>query len=455
MSMDTPSFNLKAVVRETGIKAETLRAWERRYGLPQPARSSGGHRIYSRRDIDTLHWLIRLRNEGLSISRAAERWQSIESEGRDPLQEPGIASDHFTYGERWREISLSESGDIDEVDFQISRACADWIAACSAFDEYGAQRILSNAFALFPVETVCLHVLCKGLRQLGEDWHGDNVTSQQVTFAAAQAMQRINILLGASPPPTRPGLVLMACPPGENHTLGLVLLQLILKRRGFGTVYLGENLPLSEMEATLQKIRPDIVVLVSQQLRTAGSLLDMSELIAQRDVPVAFGGRIFDGSETIRSRVPGEFLGTELLSAASRVESMLSMPSQLSEHALHRNSNEGLLARYRANIHGISALVLDTKQGDALDWERLGRPYFSISSSIMSAMRFDDLSLITLESEWLCTFLNSREIPLRVLEEYLILSISAVQTVLGSEGEPIASTLEALLKDVRQRYNES
>ena len=39
--IDTPSFNLKAVVRETGIKAETLRAWERRYGIPRPARSAG------------------------------------------------------------------------------------------------------------------------------------------------------------------------------------------------------------------------------------------------------------------------------------------------------------------------------------------------------------------------------------------------------------------------------
>lgn len=72
MSAETPSFNLKAVVRETGIKAETLRAWERRYGILRPARSSGGHRLYSRRDIDTLRWLKQRRLEGLSISRAAE-----------------------------------------------------------------------------------------------------------------------------------------------------------------------------------------------------------------------------------------------------------------------------------------------------------------------------------------------------------------------------------------------
>ena len=50
----TPSFNLKAVVQETGVKPDTLRAWERRYGLPQPDRTPGRHRLYSQYDIDML-----------------------------------------------------------------------------------------------------------------------------------------------------------------------------------------------------------------------------------------------------------------------------------------------------------------------------------------------------------------------------------------------------------------
>ena len=46
-----PAFNLKVIIHETGIKADTLRAWERRYDLPQPARTAGGHRLYSSYDI--------------------------------------------------------------------------------------------------------------------------------------------------------------------------------------------------------------------------------------------------------------------------------------------------------------------------------------------------------------------------------------------------------------------
>ena len=456
MSMETPSFNLKAVVRETGIKAETLRAWERRYGLPRPARSAGGHRIYSRRDIDTLHWLIRRRKEGLSISRAAERWQTIESEGRDPLQEPGFASDYVFFGERWTETSHFEEGVNDEVDIQVSTACSEWMAACTSFDELKAQRVLSQAFARFPVETVCLHVLCKGLRQLGEDWLIDIVTAQQVSFAADQAMQRIKTLLAASPQPTRSGQIMMACPSGEEHTFGLALLQLFFKRRGFGTVYLGGNLPSSEMVATLQKIQPDLVVFVSQQLRSAGSLLDMSELIVRQDVPVAFGGRIFNISDTIRRRVPGSFLGTDLLQAGPNAEIVLSKPSHfLTDPPSQSNQYEDLLATSRANLPRMLAEISTATQGKTPQWTTLVRPTFSLSSSILSALRFGDPSILALEADWLCTFLKSRNISISVAEEYLLLGLTVVQSVLGSDGSPIVEMLETLLNEVQQRFRES
>ncbi len=67
---DTPLYNLKAVVQETGLKPDTLRAWERRYGVPSPMRADSGHRLYSQNDIDMLHWLVARQEEGLSISRS-------------------------------------------------------------------------------------------------------------------------------------------------------------------------------------------------------------------------------------------------------------------------------------------------------------------------------------------------------------------------------------------------
>lgn len=69
MVSTTPAFNLKVVLKETGIAADTLRAWERRYGLPMPQRSAGGHRLYSQRDIETIKWLTNLLVErNISVS---------------------------------------------------------------------------------------------------------------------------------------------------------------------------------------------------------------------------------------------------------------------------------------------------------------------------------------------------------------------------------------------------
>ena len=65
-------------MRETGIKADTLRAWERRYGLPVPERSPGGHRLYSQYDIETIKWLQARQEEGLRINRAVDLWRSMQ-----------------------------------------------------------------------------------------------------------------------------------------------------------------------------------------------------------------------------------------------------------------------------------------------------------------------------------------------------------------------------------------
>lgn len=88
----SPAFNMKVVVQETGIKPDTLRAWERRYGLPDPQRTAGGHRLYSQYDIDLLKWLLARLDEGMSISHAVTMWRQLEVDGKDPLLASGPTS---------------------------------------------------------------------------------------------------------------------------------------------------------------------------------------------------------------------------------------------------------------------------------------------------------------------------------------------------------------------------
>src|SRR5689334_6657286 len=129
-----PAFNLKAVLQETGIAADTLRAWERRYGLPLPQRSAGGHRLYSQHDIETIKWLMARQAEGLSISRAVDLWNEKIASGSDPLS------------------SLQEYGTGRPFGMSLETTRKEWLAACLRFDTLAAEQILNQAFAAHSVE---------------------------------------------------------------------------------------------------------------------------------------------------------------------------------------------------------------------------------------------------------------------------------------------------------------
>ncbi|HQV64387.1 MAG TPA: MerR family transcriptional regulator, partial [Anaerolineales bacterium] len=204
-----PAFNLKAVLQETNIAADTLRAWERRYGLPMPERTEGGHRLYSQYDIETIKWLLARQTEGLSISRAVDLWNEKIASKIDPLA--GFAPSTLTSLQTTPAIYTSPDTNLDSLRAQ-------WIQACLSFSETNAEQILNQAFSMFPVEAVCMEVLQKGLSEFGGLWYTNRASVQQEHFASGLAMRRLDSLLGGSPAPTRNQTVLVGCPSNEWHT---------------------------------------------------------------------------------------------------------------------------------------------------------------------------------------------------------------------------------------------
>ncbi|RME39575.1 MAG: MerR family transcriptional regulator, partial [Thermoflexia bacterium] len=140
-----PVFNLKAVVQETGVSAPTLRAWERRYGLPRPQRTPSGRRLYSRRDIETVRWMAQRVAEGMTIGQAVALWRELEADGQDPLCVPLLS----------RPEPFPAAVD-------LSRLRQAWVDAVLAFRESAADNVLNQAFALYPPETVCQEILLRG-----------------------------------------------------------------------------------------------------------------------------------------------------------------------------------------------------------------------------------------------------------------------------------------------------
>ena len=195
----SPLYNLSVVLKATSLKADVLRAWERRYELPQPQRTPGGHRLYSDYDIEVVKWLIARQAQGLGISRAVELWKEIMAAGRDP----------------WAEYSPASAPTVTPLaaaDTRIEILRSHWLEACLAFDSRKAEEVLSQAFAIHPVETVCTGILQRGMSIVGDDWYEGKTSAQQEHFVSAQAVRRIETLINATPPPTRAQTVLLGCP---------------------------------------------------------------------------------------------------------------------------------------------------------------------------------------------------------------------------------------------------
>ncbi len=431
-----PTFNLKVAVQETGLKPDTLRAWEKRYGLPQPKRTAGGHRLYSQRDINTLKWLVARQQEGLSISRAVELWRKLAADGQDPLQVSRPLSS--TLGEVVRP---------SPVDAPLLKLRQDWISACLAFDEPKAEQILSQAFALYPVEIVCLELLLKGLADIGQGWYEGAITVQQEHFASELAMRRLEALLAASPAPTRPGRILLGCPPEEEHTFGSLLLTLFLRRRGWVVLYLGANVPVARLQATITTVKPNLVILVAQQLSTAANLLEMGRMLQATRVPLAFGGLIFNRLPELRSRIPGYFLGERFEEAIPQVEQWLTSASPLPpvvEIEPVAEAYQQALTHYREREGMIEAEVWQAMQQTDLPPACLADANRHLACNIAAALTLGELDLLNTEIAWGEELMRHYHLPADLLPCYLRVYYQAAKTHLNEQGRPLVEWLAQL-----------
>ncbi|MFZ5918908.1 MAG: MerR family transcriptional regulator [Chloroflexota bacterium] len=433
---DTPSYNLKAVIRQTGLKPDTLRAWERRYGLPEPQRSRGGHRLYSERDIATIKWLIARQREGLSIKRAVELWHQLQDEGQDPLY---ASSSLITPGQTTQQPVTP-----GDTLIQLRQA---WIAACLAFDEQKAEQALSQAFSLYVPETVCLELLQKGLAQIGQLWYEGQATVQQEHFASALAVRRLWTLILATPPPTRTGRILTACPPGEEHSFPLLLVTLLLRRRGWDVVYLGANVPLEKMIKTIDTANPKLVLLTAQTLSSAANLLEMAHLLNREQVSVAFGGLVFNLLPELVKHVPGHFVGRDLEQTPQTVE-------QIMAGAFSRPEFEAIPEHYfRARNYfqerqpHIEAHLNETLHLPAVAPAHLEIANKEIALNIKAALTLGNMDYLSLDVDWVKGLLGNYQLAPEPFKDYLAAYLTAAQAQMDERGEPVVAWLARLLKN--------
>jgi len=420
----TPTHNLKAVIKETGIAADTLRAWERRYGLPMPDRTPGGHRLYSQRDIEIIKWLMAKQGEGLSISRAVDLWNELTESGQDPLS----ASTP--------ELITVSSANLDALRKQ-------WLDACLVFNENAAEQVLNQAFATHPLETVCVEVLQRGLNEIGEMWYRAEATVQQEHFTSALAQRRLDALIAAAPPPTRPHSVLIGCTPGEQHIFVPLLLTLLLRRRGMKVVYLGANVPVQRFNETLQSVKPHLVILSAQQLQTANGLRETAAFLKASGGRVAYGGRIFNLVPELRKRIPAHFLGESLQEAIQSVETLLISDIQLEGIEPVEEEDKNLSISFNRNRPMVEmyALTETIKIGIPIEFSTIAIQ--QLGNDLQSALSLGNLEALNTEMDWIEGLLREHNQDGESLDSFLTAYVVSVDSAMGKEGQPISDWLRS------------
>ena len=419
MQAKAPTYNLKAVIHETGLTPATLRVWERRYGLLKPQRSPGGHRLYTQREIDMLKWLVARQAEGLSIRQAVEMWKNAAPQHSAPVP-----------------VELSAAGNM------LDQLRSSWINACLAFDESAAELILSQALAIASPETVCTGLLQKGLAELGERWYRGTVSVQQEHFASALVTRRLHALLAAAPAPTRSQRLLAACPPGEAHDLSLLMLTFILRWHGWEVVYLGADMPLARLDATLQSTAPDLVLSVAQTLPGAAALSELAGLVNAQGIPLAYGGGIFQHIPRLSERISGHYLGDELSAVPQVLESLGGRPQPTTQPL--SNDYAQTLADFTSHQALILNTVNQTLPPGEISSRQLEDANLHFTRAVIAALTLGDINFLDYSTNWLKGMMKMYNLPAHLTGLYYRAYHTAVQQHLGKRAAVLPAWFEKM-----------
>jgi methanogenic corrinoid protein MtbC1 len=382
--------------------------------------------LYSQRDIETIKWLMKRQEDGLSISRAVDLWNEQMASGTDPLADLLPTKDA---------ASIPVPYKPSETPLDSLRA--QWIEACLNFSESAAEQTLNQAFSLFPVEAVCIDVLQKGLSEIGERWYENRASVQQEHFASALAMRRLDTLLSASPAPTRNQTVLVACPPGEWHTFTPLLLALLLRRRGLHVIYLGANVPVDQLTSTVSDTQANLVALVAQQLITAASLQQIAQTLSSQGIPVTFGGRIFNMQTELHTCIPGYFLGPDLTSALDQIDLVLNKKLKLPQPRVISPGYIAARGAFTAKRGQVELTLKETIEQLSLAPNNVRTGVHFLGENITAGLQLGDMSYVSAEVEWLKTLLQFHEAQPEQLIYFMQAYAEAVEKNLDGHGKPI------------------
>ena len=299
-------YSVQAAAIATGVSESRLRTWERRYGVPLPARSESGRRLYEEADLAVVRRMAALVGAGIPASEAARG--ALTERAIEQLAPAGVAADP-------RVAELVEAARALDA-----AHIATLLAAASTVQRGGGGGWGVAVDAL----------VTPALARMREEWAdgrlalaGERLTLEAAHVALAVAFAR------ADEPPPHARLVLLASPQDEHHELPLRALSLLLRERALRVVSLGADLPAAELASATALLAPAAVCIVGTGVTSGGALAQAARAVVGCGLPLQlFIGGAVVASGHMPDSAPGVRLAGSVVAMADAIAQVLAVPAR-------------------------------------------------------------------------------------------------------------------------------
>ena len=397
MAEQSIGFTIKLVSERTGVSIHTLRAWERRYGVPSPNRGADNHyRLYDDADIADVLFLKHQVASGVAPAQAS----LILRQQQDQSARVGIAQ---------------STQPIDSM-----RAAL--LDAFAKSDETVARQMLDEAFALFAPEQVALQIIEPTMREIGERWMRNEMTVWQEHLSSNVIQQKLDAVIQSQPAlPSSAPLLAAACAPAETHQLGLIIFVLLARRQGWRVTYLGQGMPLDDIVDLARVSKPNAIgVSVTTVVGLAG-LIPWLDAAKRPFAPLVFGGRMLNLLPTLREHLPGNYLGDSTLTAVHNLSTLRLRAEYWSPSKRVLNVID-LLQQQRLGIAGevvTEFMASSPKAHRTWDTAHVNEATLFLIDSLACALAFDVPDLMDLQHQWLKEAMPPRAVTSALIGKHL------------------------------------
>jgi DNA-binding transcriptional MerR regulator len=232
--MSEQTYSIKDLEDISGIKTHTLRAWERRYKIFSPGRTSTNIRYYSDDDLKKLLNISMLLNYGMKISQVA-------CFNSDELNE--------------KVRSMFSPGDYESL---IDNLVINMID----FDELSFEKNINRAIFNLGFEQATYKVIYPFYSKVGMLWQTGSINPAQEHFVTNIIKQKFYLAISSlDVPKIDAKTFILFLPDHELHELSLLLSYYVIRKHGHKAIYLGQSMPMTDIIKTLKTTGADYIVI--------------------------------------------------------------------------------------------------------------------------------------------------------------------------------------------------